>query len=385
MLTNMLQAAEKNALRPRQGFRYDNDWKRFVVHNRILSGLMAFQSMQMNLKGCFPSISTTNRYIHRSDHAIIEGELRSEELLIYLKQKNQPMWVSLSEDGTRVDNRVQYDSRTNQLIGFILPMDQNGMPIPFCSKARTSTEILRHFSSNIPVAHFINTVMAKPIGNAPAFCLLINGSNNRYSAQDVSKRWIYITQELKKIGIGVLSISSDSDPKSNAAMRINSYLGNDSSYIDDTFKCGSNLQPPFYIQDYSYIATKLRNLLLKTIDNAEKLPFGDYFIQHAHLQQLIDKEDKDKHLLTATVLNPADRQNFSSAMKICDDRVIDLLIRKVDQSEGTAIFLRIMSNLIHAFDDRMIVNSHQVSAWKKCGIQYLWCEFGASLLWIIQN
>lgn len=196
--------------------------------------------------------------------------------------------------------------------------------------------------------------MAKPIGNAPAFCLLTNGTNNRYSAQDVSKGWIYITQELKKIGIGVLSISSDSDPKFNAAMRINSGLGNDSSYIDETFKCGSNLQPPFYIQDYPHIATKLRNLLLKTIANAEKLPFGDYFIQHAHLQQLIEKEDRDKHLLTATVLNPADRQNFSSAIKICDDRVIDLLIRKVDQSEGTAIFLRIMSNLIHAFDDRQL-------------------------------
>lgn len=207
LLGKMLQAAKNNAMRPKQGYRYCNDFKRFVVHNRILSGPTAFKSLQMNLDGCFPSISTTNRYIHRSDHAIVEGVLRTDELLVYLKARKQPMCVAISEDATRVDNRLQYDSRTNQILGFVLPINQqNGMPIPMCYKARSMNEILQHFADETPVAHFINVVMAQPLGNAPPFCLLLFGSDSRYTAVDVSKRWDFITNELNKIGIGVLSI-----------------------------------------------------------------------------------------------------------------------------------------------------------------------------------
>lgn len=117
----MTEASNKNLLRSKQGFRYDDDFKRFCVYNRMLSGPMAFKSLHLNLKGCFPSISTTNRYIHRSDHAIIEGNLRVDELLVHLKARNQSLWVALSEDATRIENKLQYDSRTNQIIGFCLP------------------------------------------------------------------------------------------------------------------------------------------------------------------------------------------------------------------------------------------------------------------------
>lgn len=55
---------------------------------------------------------------------------------------------------------------------------------------------------------------------------------------------------------------------------------------------------------------------------------GDYFIQHDQLMRICRK---DEHLLTATALNPNDRQNFDSALKMCDDRVIKLLKEKVNE------------------------------------------------------
>lgn len=119
LLKKMLIAAEKNSMRSKQGYRYGNDIKRLAVYNRILAGPMAFKSLQLNLDGCFPSISTTNRYIHRSDHAIIEGDLRIDELLVYLKERKQELFVIISEDATRVDNKIHYDARTNQLIGYV--------------------------------------------------------------------------------------------------------------------------------------------------------------------------------------------------------------------------------------------------------------------------
>lgn len=246
LLNKMMNAAITNSLRPRQGYRYNNDLKSFCVYNRILSGPMAFKTLHLNLKGCFPSISTTNRYIHRADYAIIEGDLRVNKLLNYLNERKQPLWVCLSEDATRLENRLQYDSSTNQIVGFVLPVGQYGIPVPLFFKARTGDEILSHFLKNIPVANFVNTVIATPLGGAPSFCLLVFGSNCRYTAKDVANRWECITKELNKFGIGVFTISSDSEPKFNSAMRKNSGLGKDSNDLSRLFKCGKNFNPPFF-------------------------------------------------------------------------------------------------------------------------------------------
>lgn len=63
MLQKMMYAARKNTHRPKNGYRYDDlDFKRFIVMNRILGGPITYKSLQSNLKGCFPSISTINKY-----------------------------------------------------------------------------------------------------------------------------------------------------------------------------------------------------------------------------------------------------------------------------------------------------------------------------------
>lgn len=113
-------------------------------------------------------------------------------------------------------------------------------------------------------------------------------------------------------------------------MRRNSQLGVESDVFPegDIFKSGKLLSPPFYIQDYPHIGTKLRNLLLKTIRNARLLPFGDFFIQIQHLQELVDKFSKDKHFLTNAVIKPIDKMDFDSVLKMCSPKVIDLLKKK---------------------------------------------------------
>lgn len=172
----------------------------------------------------------------------------------------------------------------------------------------------------------------------------------------IFKRWNFIVTELNKIGIEVVSFSSDSDPKYNAAMRKCSQLGTSSRTLlnVDWFSCGNRKSPPFFIQDTPHIATKLRNWFLKTKGqkNAKKIPFGDkYFIHADHLQFLLETESKAKHRLTKTVLNPIDRQNYESAKRICHHRVTDLLSAKVKNSDATIKFMQIMRNQIDAFED----------------------------------
>lgn len=352
ILQKFLDTANKNAKTSAGGYRFDEELKSYASYLRMIAGPLAYQTIQKNLPLALPSISGTNRFIRRSHHNIVEGVLRSDELFAFLNERNLPLAVSLSEDSTRAVNRIQYDSGTNQLVGFVLPRNENGLPIPFAFKARTAAEIVEHFSRDIPVSHFFTTIMATPLGDAPSFCLSIFGCNGKFTAFEVTKRWTFITAELKKLGITTVSIASDSDPRYNSSMRRLSGLGEISNAIEnnDWFFAGNNLNPPFYFQDIIHILTKLRNFFLKTKGKgAKKLPFGNSYIQSAHLQYLLDHVGRDKHLLTSTTLNPVDRQNFASVEKICDQKVIDLLRQRTKNSQATVKFLEILRDVKDAF------------------------------------
>lgn len=348
LLCKLLSTSERNSGRKKGGYRYDSDLQQFAMLMRMLSGPLAYQTLQANLEGALPSLSSTNRYIQASHFHITEGVLRSEELRNYLNERNYPNVVSISEDATRIVGRVQYDSRTNQVVGFTLPTNQKtGMPIPLSFPARNVAEIIQHFASG-NVSGFLNVIMAQPVvENAQPFCLLLYGTDSKYTALDVKNRWKYIVDELEKVGVQVLTISSDSDPRYNSAMKDLSNLGMKSKI--DWFACGDSIKLPIFIQDLIHLITKLRNLLLRTRWLKKKLPFGNCSVDMMHLYVLLYGFPKDQHQLTESVLNPADRQNFGSAERMCHTRVIEILNRSVEGSEGTALFLKMMRDIMDAF------------------------------------
>lgn len=247
LLGKFLDAANRNSLRKKGGYRYDSDIKRYSSYLRMICGPLAYETIQKNLESALPSLTSTNRYIKSANCHVVEGILRSEELLLYLKERNLPLVVSLSEDATRIIGRVQYDANTNQIIGFTLPLNvSNGMPVPYSFPAGSAQEIYGHFSNDNSISNFLNVIMAQPVNvNAKPFCLLAFGSDNVYTSDDVSKRWTFICAELEKIGIKVLTISSDSDPRYNAAMRLLSILGLRHGYY---VSCDGDFVGPFFIQ-----------------------------------------------------------------------------------------------------------------------------------------
>lgn len=211
-LDKLRKSADKNLNRAEAGYRFDDDIKDFAAYIRMLAGAKAYQTMHRNMELAIPSLSSLDRFIRQTKDVLIEGQLRLQELLTYLQDRSLPLVVSLSEDATRIDGRPQYDSKTNEILGFVLPLDENGMPVPHSFPARNAIEIFGHFKTQ-ETAHFVNVVMAQPMGNFAPFCLLLFASNSKYTARDVYSRWNYITNELKKVGIGVLTFSSDSDPR----------------------------------------------------------------------------------------------------------------------------------------------------------------------------
>lgn len=169
-------------------------------------------------------------------------------------------------------------------------------------------------------------------------------------------------------------------------MRKSSGLGSESIVFKhfDWFRCGisqlEDLDVPFYIQDLIHLVTKLRNCLLKTRSNPLKLPFGNKnYIQVGHLAVLINKFTKDKHQLTNSVLDPTDRQNYGSAVRMCDQKVIDLLKRHVPDSTATIKYLEIIRNLIDAFSNAQIPPLERIGKiWHVTFLIRIWRQFVSS-------
>ena len=65
--------------------------------------------------------------------------------------------------------------------------------------------------------------MAQPLcQNVPAFCLACVGTNNKFMAEQVLKRWKYILE--CKIGIDVVSFGADGDSRELKSMQVSSHL-----------------------------------------------------------------------------------------------------------------------------------------------------------------
>lgn len=174
----------------------------------------------------------------------------------------------------------------------------------------------------------------------------------------------------------MLTINSDSDTKFNAAMRELSMLGSNSRQFPSWFSCGETHSCPFYMQDPIHIATKLRNLLLRTILDRKRLPFGTFSIRVQHLFDLLRKVPKDKHLLTPSTLNPTDRQNFKSVKLMCDPRVSKCLRDKVPGSDATILFLQMIRDVIDSYMDRDLSPIQRIrKIWFSLFLIRIWRQF----------
>ncbi|CAM4959667.1 unnamed protein product [Rotaria socialis] len=89
------------------------------------------------------------------------------------------------------------------------------------------------------------------------------------------------------------------------------------------------------MQDPIHIATKIRNRLLSKLAN---LKMGDFSIDTKYLVELIKTKSKIEHNLMKSDLNPKDRQNFASCLRISSELVLDLINRnenaKADYTEA---------------------------------------------------
>ena len=186
-----------------------------------------------------------------------------------------PKIVAVGEDATRVISRVQYDYDTNRMVGFVLPCDDNGLPLKDAFLAISFQQMEQCFLEN-DVAKYAFVYMAQPLANdVPAFCLACLGTNNKFDYHLVKQRWLYIVSECSKQGITVISFGADEDSREMKAMLLESHL-----FFNETLTDRSQLNKVVipkewhfwfaikfcngisYVQDVVHLAVKLKARLL---------------------------------------------------------------------------------------------------------------------------
>lgn len=159
-----------------------------------------------------------------------------------------------------------------------------------------------------------------------------------------------------------------------------SHITNTSNILPNVqwFNSGNSLEPPFYVQDTMHLLTKLKSRFLKSKGYPKLFPFGRYYIAAEHLQCLIDDKniDRSQHRLTKTTMNPIDKQNYISAKRLCHQRVIDLLEKNINGSQGTVKFLEIMQNVNDAFEGKNLPPYQRLEKiWYSLFIVRLWRQY----------
>lgn len=138
-------ARQQNAAKGKTGHRHQSTIKDFACYIFMLGGRLCYETLYMNLP--LPSPTTVGRYLHDYGPQIVEGVMRCSQLKKYLEDRLLPMTVWVSEDGTRITGRLQYDPGTNQIVGLLLPIDKNGMPVVksfLATGAKTMNDHLSH-------------------------------------------------------------------------------------------------------------------------------------------------------------------------------------------------------------------------------------------------
>lgn len=374
----IISNAEKNALRHPHGRRHSEVVKKFATSLFLYAGSMAYSLVQQNMPTALPCLRTVQESIHAEYHPLSEGQFRFDELVGYLEKFDAPLVIAISEDATRVIGRVEYDSETNRLVGFVLPCNSDGLPLADSFLA-VSLEIIEECFKSQEISKFAYVFMAQCIlQHVPAFCLGCIGSNNCFDATDVLKRWQYIFSQCQKRNINVISFGGDGDSRLLRAMKISSnfkvktadasHFQLSPSYLTTeipnpkqwTWFWFKKSTPVLYIQDFVHVAVKLKARLLKP---SVILPLGNFLAGSHHLKFLLTTFTKDQHGIRHKDLEHKDKQNFEAVSRITTRCVFDLL-EQVPDAKGTMHYLKCMQYFVDAYLNKKLTPLERIhKAW----------------------
>ena len=293
-----------------------------------------------------------------------EGDFQFDDLVAHITQHKAPSIITIGEDATRIICRVEYDSETNRCVGFVLPLNKQGLP-EIDSFLAVSFEAIEKMFSTSQMSKYAYVYMATPLQqNTPSFCLACFGTDNKFTFEHVLKRWQYICEECQKRGIYVLAVGGDGDSRLMKAMRITADLfapkttsfltlvpnpSLASPKIQSKWNSWFRIQRPTTlacVQDVIHIAVKLKSRLLKP---SVVLPMGGYVAGVHHLRLVQVSFGKDQHGLRERDLDHKDKQNYSAVLNII--RAAPLL-QEIPDAVATKQFVDVIQCVVDSYLDK---------------------------------
>ena len=222
-------------------YRFNQSVNDFASSLYILGGRSVYEFIRVNIPGSLPSLSTLNQTLASSKFHLIEGEFQYDRLMDSCNMFGCT-YAFCGEDSTSVVPRTAYDTRSNNFVGFTLPL-KNGCPSP----RRFSTDSLNELEawhSNVDKSSLLHAhvVQALPIDNQRSppspFLLAAYGTNGKYTAQDIMNRWSTIFDSCLVRNIRIIGFAADCDPKNLKAMRDSmGFFSNERTRFNDHPAC----------------------------------------------------------------------------------------------------------------------------------------------------
>lgn len=118
----------------------------------------------------------------------------------------------MSEGATSITWKIQYNSKTDSLIGFASILDETGILVQHKFPTNSASQTQKYFIECD--RDMLMPYSTAPVDDNPLLCLNVFGTNNRFTLENALKRWQYLESQVFKHGITVLGFSSDGDPSS---------------------------------------------------------------------------------------------------------------------------------------------------------------------------
>lgn len=201
--SNLLSELLKIATSESKKKVFSTNMKYYSVYIYLIGGNLLYSSISKELG--LPSLSTTKATLSKMKSCeIYEGVPRFTGLKDYLIDNGYPLLVFGSEDQTKIKESLKYDSKSNRIIGFALPLENNGLPNPDGVEFHSINQ-LQDIIERLPKATYVNTIMIQPIQlNAIPYVFCVYGTKNSFTKENVTQRWNFIKDGLSLVGIRLI-------------------------------------------------------------------------------------------------------------------------------------------------------------------------------------
>lgn len=213
-LANLVALAVANKSRSKHNFEYSDVVKEAALYIYVLVGHLAYSTLAKNFAGGLPGLSTVRRMLAQKP-ALDNDTFRFEYIKSQMVSRNEPLYVICAEDDTKATERLRYDWNNDSIVGFQVPLNEDGVPIQGLFKF-TSLEAAQSYIDNNLLATYAKIMTVRSMsGNSTIYHLVIYGTRGSDKATEVLARREYVQREFAKIGIEVVCKYAEQNITSN--------------------------------------------------------------------------------------------------------------------------------------------------------------------------